>query len=139
MGGTLLALAPQAFMRILLHHGQLAEAEILARHMASLCLIRHGCQLVTAIALNNLGIIKAAQGCTLAAKALLRYALGASLQPQQHLHAQTRRVVLMNLASLSFFQGNEHDAWSIKAHDLLYLPTQALQLRSHVRPLLCKP
>ena len=119
MGGTLLALTtPQALLRTSLRPGDLVEAEVSARQLAWLCLIRHGRRPVTAVAFNNLGIIKAAQGYTWAAGALLRCALGAILEPQWHWHAQTRMVVLMNLASL-LVQGSKQDAWAIYAHNLL--------------------
>lgn len=121
MRGFLLALAaPQSTLRTLIRNGNLEEAERLAHQVAWLCLIQYGRQVVTAVAFNNLGIIKATQGYTQAAEALLRCALGAVLQPLQHWHVQTRMVVLMNLTNVSVVHGNKQDAWAIYAHDLLH-------------------
>ena len=101
----------QGFLYIMLCQGNLDGAEMMALRLAWSFLAIYGRHPSTAIALNNLGIIKARQGRTQAAEALLRHALGATL----HWPDETTIAILANLELLLCYQGKMQEAWAIHA------------------------
>lgn len=100
---------------ILLRHGDLQGAELLATHMAWLCLMAYGRHPATIVALNNLGIIKAKRGHIQEAEALLRHALGATLHFQRREIHQLSVSVMINLEQLLIHQEKLPEAQELHA------------------------